>query len=329
MAKYITKKKNARSKRPKKSKKLIRRARAKRISKKKIVAKSKKLLAKKKKILSKKSSSKKSTKKKSSFKKPSKKVTRKKKISKKTSKKVTKKPSKKKLQHEISTLESQLKKLRKAQKDARNEPKKSVVRKKLRTRKKAIADRRTERALVLQNLPHKTKREEERSKEDIWDRMRGRFRSLLEYAEKSGQTPKTRRIPRKVNSRINEGEQRIVRIRRVVTDNSVEPILYKIERVIQSLKGGFRLWYSLLSFSGLGERLFGSGNRTLEMPKNELDLDSMFFQSEGYENTGIWNSYQSMLQKIRDILEDYASSKRTIIYLHHVKVMNFNRKSKA
>jgi hypothetical protein len=207
-----------------------------------------------------------------------------------------------------------------AQQKARGQAKRSGAQKKARVAKKALEQDRLKRSLIIEDLPRATPKERKKSAETYWDRVSRKFRPLLREAQRTGQTPSSKRQPRRVDSRQRIGEQRMVRINRVLTSASVEDILYRVDRVGRTMSGLYSVWWADVGFSGLGERLFGSGNVILK----SNDPDARAFQAQGYDSSGVWNTYQGMLQALERVLEDYATTPRSVVYVHYVRVQNFD-----
>ena len=208
------------------------------------------------------------------------------------------------------------------QQSARGKPKTSPVRKKLKAEQKKIEKERVDRSLINQRLPRGTGSEKEQSRDSNWRRMRKRFRELLDYARNTEQLPGRRRPRGFYSNKYSTGEERIVRVDRLLTEGSVEEIIYRVNRTGTWMPGVYGIWYGEIAITALGEHLVGSRPRLLEMPG---DPDAMFFQTEGYDNTGIWNSYDEMIERLRALLEDLARSPRTVVHLHTVRLLNFDR----
>lgn len=223
-------------------------------------------------------------------------------------------------------LKAQLEKLRKEQAKLRGKSKKSRARQKAEKEEKLIIKTRVKRALKTEQLPTGTPAQVETSREQNWQRMRPRFRSLFNFAKKSKQLPKSGRARRKIDNYRNIGEERVEQVNRILSPETVQDILYFIDQTARKIKGNYSLWYANLIFSAFGDRLVGSKPRILNMPN---DKDARFFQTEGYDNTGIWNTYDGMYDRLEKMLEDYANSPRTVVFLHHVRIMNFDRKRRT
>ena len=224
--------------------------------------------------------------------------------------------------------------VRKLEQKARGKPKKSPPKKKARAKRKETEVRRTQRALVTQDLPRDTKPKRRKSAETSWERMRRRFRERFNYASKTKQLPGVPRIPRKMppSRYLAGGDQRTVRIRRIISPESVEDILYTIDQVGRSMGGTYFIWLGTLVISSFGERLVGYGHRMLEIrPEDEEhdqdQVDAGAFTTQAFESTGVYSTYQGLIDTIRTMLEGYASALHTVIYLHYVRLMNFDRRS--
>jgi hypothetical protein len=156
--------------------------------------------------------------------------------------------------------------------------------------------------------------------------MLARFRELQRHQRASHQTPNTP-DERQIDSYENIGEQRYVRVERILDLRNVEQILYKARAVAKKLVGSFKLWYATCTFSGFGDRLFASGVRMLDVSKLVGSTEKAeLFQAEGYDNTGVWNSRHGMLIALEGLLESYAATPRTIVWLHGILIKNFDRK---
>ncbi len=160
--------------------------------------------------------------------------------------------------------------------------------------------------------------------------MRKRFRSILDKAYATNQLPTpTKRLPRKVDSRENVGEQVRVRIHRILSPDSVEDVLYRVDQAARRLSGAFAIWYASASFATFGERLVGSGIKLLRLDPDDEDASLAPNFHTSFDNTGVWPTRQGMMEALRTMLEDYAGSLRTTIYLLHVKIMNFSRRGRT
>lgn len=265
----------------------------------------------------KKRTTKKSSAKKASSKKPS---TKKKVISRPLPKK---RITKKELFKENKRLQEELEKLRQAQENVVGKPKGSKERKTVEKQEKKFEKLRAKKNVILSGLPVKTPQQTLSSKELEWERMENRFDELMKVAAKTKQIPKSGRARKKINTKFNIGEEVISKIKMIVNPGTIEEIMYKVIQSTKKLSGQFPIWWANMVFSALGERLIGSKPRILELPG---DPDARFFQTEGYDNTGIWNTLDGMLIRLEQLLDEYGSSARTIVYLHFVRVMNFDRK---
>lgn len=210
--------------------------------------------------------------------------------------------------------------LREEQKRARKNARLRAKAKKLR---KKISKKRIEKALVLDDLPRKTPKQKRKSQDSEEVRRGKRFRKMLRSAKTQGKLPRLGRPPNKIQSRINTGEQRLVRINRAVNDDTLEDILEAVDAAAQRMTGIYDIWLAKLIMSGFGEQLVGSNPELFD--DEEDDPDARFLQTEAYESTGGYNDYLSMFRKLREILESYVRLPRTIVYLHGVNVMNFTQ----
>lgn len=248
-------------------------------------------------------------------------------VSKKRVKKPVPKPTKRERRVRAKKIVRQVDARTQRQQKARGEPRKSPIRNSLREEAKRIEEERIELAFAEHNLKHGTGPEKRESLQENWLRLRKRWPELFKYAIRTDQTPRVRRLARTIDSEDNYGEQRMVRINRILTPGVIEQIMYKIEQTAAKFNGVYDIWYANMDFSGLGEKLFGSGNVVLKMrPEDGDDPDALFFQAQGHDNTGVRRSREAMLLQLESMLDDYATTPRTLVYLHHVKIMNFNRK---
>ena len=214
-----------------------------------------------------------------------------------------------------------------AQQKARGKTPGSRARRQLRTETNQLEKERLERALEAQRLPQRTPAERRYARETLRGKMLADFKRLLEHAKKTNQLPE-REVSGKYDSYGNIGERRYVRVGRVLDDSSVEEILYKCREASKRLSGRFGIWWARVDLAGLGEQLFASGQRMLDVTGME-DIDrvtSKFFQTQGFDSTGVWNTRQSMLVKLEELLEKYAATPSTVVYLHGVSIRNFEGK---
>ena len=148
-----------------------------------------------------------------------------------------------------------------------------------------------------------------------------RFETLLDLARKRGETPPVDKRKRRIRSKENTGDQRVVTVEDYVTGFTLEDILYKVRRVLKKMSGRYTIWIAALAFSAMGERLVGYGNRVLQ----STHADAHEFQTQGIESTGVFLSQQGMMEALEGVLLDLSDEDKTIVYLHWVKIMNYDR----
>jgi len=195
--------------------------------------------------------------------------------------------------------------------------KKRLQKERKRIEKQALAQK-----LRSDKLPRKTPSETRQSAKQLFDRLRKRFRELLDHAARTKQLPDVEYGARPIDSRQNEGELVTVRINQYVRTDTVESILYKIRKASSRMSDAFSMWMTTLIVSAMGERLVGSGIHVLKAK----DADASMFQTQGYEPTGVRTTRHSMLIATEEVLLDLASEQRTVIYCHAAKIANFSRK---
>jgi len=151
------------------------------------------------------------------------------------------------------------------------------------------------------------------------------FERLLEIAREKNQLPK---LPpqdkrhHKYKTEMTEGQKLGVVIGDYVNEETVEQILYDIERQAKRMPEGiWPLWMARFDFTFMGERLLGYGMRVLVDP----DPMASAFYTQGVDSTGAWNSKAGMLLRLRAELEELASEQNTVVYLNHVVLQNFRR----
>lgn len=246
-------------------------------------------------------------------------------------KKETKKAIAQRIRRQAARVEAEAEKLRKLQEKARGKAKRSRQKKRVRKQRRKLEEQRKKDALVTADKPRKTPAERRESAAEEQKRRRRRFRELLNHALETGQTPRgqddkrrpRKRTPRRIDSRDNIGEQRLVRIRRIVTLDAVEEIVYRVDRVAGGMSRRYRIWSGRLDMSGFGEKLFGSNATVLQKPG---DPDATFFVAATWDSTGAWATYPGFLDALRGVLESYADMPATVVYLHSILVMNYDRK---
>ena len=238
-------------------------------------------------------------------------------------KQAAKKRTTRQLAKELETVKGQLRRLRKRELAARGTSKESAEKRSMRARKKAIQERRAKRAVAIEKLPRATTRAENLSRLENYRRMRKRFWDLYREAQRLDQIPEARkRLPPRIDSVRNIGEQRRIRIKRLLRPEVTTYILDRVDAAARTMSGQYSTWLASISFSSLGERLVGYGTKVLDTK----DPDARFFQTQGFDSTGLFESYVAMMDALQRKLEDYASSPRTVVYVHFVKLMNFDRK---
>ena len=208
------------------------------------------------------------------------------------------------------------------QRAARGEPDKSPARQQIEEHREEIEERRRERAVRTDDLPAETPTEARTSLNEDWERLRRRFPQLLNHAERTDQLSRTGGLPRRMDSDTTVGERRIVVFNRILNPESVETIIYRVERAARGLPGAYRLWLAGFDFAALSEQIEGSDPALLVMN----DPDAQFFQTRGRDSTGITSSREGMLERIRSWLEEKAYQPRSVIYLQQVKIMNYDRR---
>lgn len=232
--------------------------------------------------------------------------------------------------------EAQLAALRQDELNSRNAKRRAAARARAKKRRAAIAEEHATRALALEGQPRATPEERQQSREDNFASMQERWTSMFAHAQATDQLPHGGQwrqtpegswvrvpLPRTMDSKRVIGEQRLVRIRRLLNERAIERIVYKVSQVARRMSGRYSIWLATLIFSALGERLVGYGTKLLKKD----DPYAAFFQTQGFDSTGATGSRASMIERLRSKLEDYARSDRTIVYLHFVKVMNFDRRT--
>ena len=188
--------------------------------------------------------------------------------------------------------------------------------------KRRISNERIEASAAIANVPQTGVRFQKFT-DDTFERMKKRFPKLLGIATIKGQTPKRPRLSRRVNSKKFKGEQRRVSVGKILTPGLIPTILYKVDHAAKKMSGTFALWAAKLAFSGFGERLIGSANQILRAD----DPDARYFQAAGWDTTGIFQSFRGMRDSLEGMLEDYAGTLRTVVYLHFIELRNVSRKT--
>ena len=188
--------------------------------------------------------------------------------------------------------------------------------------KRRISNERIEASAAIANVPQTGVRFQKFT-DDTFERMKKRFPKLLGIATIKGQTPKRPRLSRRVNSKRFKGEQRRVSVGKILTPGLIPTILYKVDHAAKKMSGTFALWAAKLAFSGFGERLIGSANQILRAD----DPDARYFQAAGWDTTGIFQSFRGMRDSLEGMLEDYAGTLRTVVYLHFIELRNVSRKT--
>lgn len=245
--------------------------------------------------------------------------------------KAKKKAIAQRIRRQKARVEAEADKLRKLEAKARGKGKRSPQKKRVRKQRKKLEEQRKKDALLTADKPRKTPAERRESQAEEQKRRRRRFRELLNHALETGQTPRgqddkrrpRKRTPRRIDSRDNIGEQRLVRVRRIVTLDAVEEIVYRVDRVATQMSRRYRIWSGRLDMSGFGEKLFGSNATVLDKPG---DPDATFFVAATWDSTGAWATYPGFLDALRSVLESYADMPATVVYLHSILIMNYDRK---
>lgn len=158
-------------------------------------------------------------------------------------------------------------------------------------------------------------------------RERKRIKDLVEKARKRKQIRRRKRLPKRIpqSKRIDDGEQRLISVERVVTPENVFDIMHRIEGVVFGMSHAFQIWYASLELSTLGQKLIGYGQHVLNSDELDEDEEGNIFMPVAFDSTGVWTTEKGMMQALEDKLEDYASERTTVVLLHYVKVMNFDR----
>jgi len=147
------------------------------------------------------------------------------------------------------------------------------------------------------------------------------FDELWDIARKTDQLPHIDYRRRKIRSERSVGVKRVVRMGMLVSDDTVEEILYRAKKAAAQL-AGYRIWMATSIISSMGPEIVGSGGRTLRSD-NPLAFK---FQVEAHDSTGVWGSAKGMLDKLEEMLDEWARSEHSALtYLHAVTVHHFTR----
>ncbi len=153
--------------------------------------------------------------------------------------------------------------------------------------------------------------------------MLAEFRRLLAHARATKQlAPPERSGP--YQSHENVGDRRYLRIAKVLDVTVIEEIMYRAKKAAFALPGRYKRWWARLDLAGMGDHLFGSGQRMLEIDDPGTWGDA--FQVSTFDSTGIWNTRESMLVKLEQMLEHYAATPSTIVFLQGLSIRNYSGK---
>lgn len=152
------------------------------------------------------------------------------------------------------------------------------------------------------------------------DEMSEHFADLLGEAFRTNQAPATSN-KRKMDK--YDGRQVYVLVRRILSLESVEDIMHTIRQRVQKAfpTNQWPLWLASIHFASMGENLLGYGHSILRSDKPGADM----FTAQANDSTGIWSSRIGMLDKLEELLEKYAGEAMNVIFLYHVRIMNYDR----
>jgi hypothetical protein len=216
-----------------------------------------------------------------------------------------------------------------AKRDKRNKARRDIAAKRRAVEAKQEALRLQKEALRLKN-PKTTRRKLEATRTEVDKQIAvppkavsdlgNTFDRLFEIAEKTGQLPDIDYDSTRIFSKKTVGQKKMVRIGSLVTEETVEEILYKVNQAAKRLSGR-RIWLATTISSSLGDRSAGgSGQRVL----NSADPFAFKFQPEQYDSTGVHNTRDQMMGAFERLLNEWADSdQRSLVYLHSVLVMHW------
>lgn len=231
-----------------------------------------------------------------------------------TTKKLVKRPTKKQGRVEAIKLQRKLDALRRRTERKRDTPAEEQEREKARREAKGLARKREKKRLEEYGAPPVKPARRMRGKD-----LRSRFKPLFDIARQTKQLPKADARKRKVDTKRTRGEQRVVKVDDFL---DVQNILYQVKHAIKGMSGKFSNWLAAVIFSSLSDsELHGSNMRILVAD----DPDASSFQTQGVENTGAHRTFEGMIDKLEEELDSLVDV-RSLVYVHFVRVMNFDNK---
>jgi hypothetical protein len=214
----------------------------------------------------------------------------------------------------VARTKAKLQKIVKAEQKARGLPKRSKEKQAIKKAKRELEKTRAAEGIAASEAATG----EGTSGEDFFARMKRRFRQILNKAKAAGQLPEPTKVSRKISTQRRKGDRRRLRINRIISERSVEDILYRIQQAITRMSGNYRWWNGTITISTLGEGFIGSGATVLDLD----DPDAVFFGAQGWESAGHYNDRQSMIIGFEKCLHEQVDKASTIVYLHYVDIMN-------
>jgi hypothetical protein len=204
----------------------------------------------------------------------------------------------------------------------RNRKKSLTKRARKKTAKEIREERKRIERLRLDRERKRLKRLSERKRKVVTfaDEMSESFADLLGEAFRTNQAPT---VSKKRKMDKYEGRQLYVTVRRILTPEAVEDILHDIRQKVQKAfpTSQWPLWLASIHFASMGENLLGYGHSILRSDKPGADM----FTAQATDSTGLWSSRIGMLDKLEDLLEKYAGEAMNVIFLYHVRIMNYDR----
>ena len=229
------------------------------------------------------------------------------------------KPKKTAAQRQRATR-AKVKKLEEQLEVARQKLRRVTLTRKERSKQKAkVEEAKSKVEAIVAPKPVGTLAERRKKLRDNHEHFKKIFTGMLELASKKGKLPRFDHRKRKMRSfRIPAGEQRSVKVNMMLDESTVEEAMYLLENTTDRMSGIYPQWSTSFSFAAMGERIIGSGNRSLDVAHPE----ATHFQI-AYGSSGVFNSRTGMLDGARKLLEEFAEEAYTVIYLLGFTARNY------
>lgn len=226
-------------------------------------------------------------------------------------------------------LQGELASLKKAEQAARPYATSNPRKTQIRAEKRRLTKARVDAIIAASNdgkVPRRYRKKLQK-RDEIFETHFQDMREILERARADGELPPMPKTfyKRKVSNEWNVGSQRYLKVNDFLFEEMIEPLLYRARRSIAGMPQNFKLWLGTLTVSAFGEKLVGSGIRLYSKSRPE----DMMLQTQGFESTGSWNTSLGMLETLETVLYRLVQEKRTVVFLHYIRLYTYTPRRHA